>query len=367
MSNPIVEREPWSFEQTDQAINAASNYAREIFRDPKAERPETFTLTYLLATGQMLWPCTVYDACPDERLGEVTGGEPDNPEITIDEVGTTILEKMIRSSALPISDFYIEEGKKWEKTHKSTSFSQKYRAVLDPLDGSSLYRKRVKLMQEHPGQKPDISMLVQASGLTLFEISSASRDGDIWQPAVSGIVSLVEPSIVLAVGNNPSASGIFNWDPAHGGLVRAQVGRNPPVAKIASLPRHEASYQMTRGLFRENEIYPTFGGEGVRQFLLGNIELGLADMALGKPVAGEYKSGQPWYELANWATISSMLDYPVIILYEDKKRNIPLQAINVSQMMNVAFTNPHMPRLRVLISRNQQVHKVLLSRFPVNC
>lgn len=334
-------------------IDEVVDIAKRTFNDPLGKMPETLVLSYMIGAGGRLWPHVLPRAPIELSLTTVLDDDnPANPHIAVDGVGAGVFESIRhRFPSLNLAAFFIEERKKWE-THDYmgiTDPQNTFMAVLDPCDGTNLFGRRVQARLSGGTEEDNPVFLTQASGLTLYDID--------WNPVVSGIISLVDHSCLLASTRQPQVSGLYDYNVSSHKLTIKHLPLTKPQWQIATLPRHKASYDKTCKLFDERLVYQSFGGQALIRFVKGEIEMGLADTDLGRMDQGEYKSGQPPYELANWGAMAKMLGYSFSIYQFN-------QEISLQEMMEKFFIQgTTMPRLRVLISRNPKTHQELQTAY----
>lgn len=321
---PITyKKESASFDDVVRRIPDAIRFARvEAEHANIAKTPEgTFTLTYLLATRNLLRPVLADLNAVHPDFLKPTGGQEYNPERTIDAIGAFIaLDLADHTTAIPHFWMRTEESARWEsigQNGNSVEEGERF-AVIDPLDATSGIPAGIR---------------TQTSGIAIYD-----RQGNLKS---AGIVSLVDDGFVFIENVNGTLSvypeqlsAQYNTAPVTDSLRIGALNRR--MHTLRSLP-----------LFTEGHGQRSLdnsSGYATLALIQGRID------AITDPV-----KGSPWYENVIWLRVAQALGYPVT-----DKDNIP---VDIAAIVRKMITNHEGDSFRnpFIVSRTPDIHQKVLS------
>lgn len=302
------------------SYNSTINRAKDIVSKEKLTTSEgRFILTFLLATGNLI-------SSLGPELSEVKYGEPETAEKEIDLIGGEVADILLPgfiagNRGMGGTEIYIEERKKWEahpQFAKALSGENARMILVDPCDETT-------------------SPSYRSVGISIFD-----KEGKFLSGGVAGIEDKV---VVFIEGNRVSSVGFdggknVDNDPLY---INFAPGA-PENIRVATLGRRAKDEDGFWDLLRKispngYSVFQTFGGCALIKMLRGEIDA-MIDI---------YK-GQPWYEAAQWGGLAEKLGFSV--QYGDK---IPSAQVIISQ--------PTPARIKLLISRNKEIHSKILENI----
>lgn len=300
-----------------EAISFA-NVEMEAARE--ANTPEgKYTLTYLLATRNLLRPLMgdLHAIHPD--LLRPTGGYEYNPERSIDEVGTAVaLTLGKQTTTMPRFWLRTEESPRWERmSHDEAPLEEGDRfAIIDPLDESSGIA---------------LGNRVQSTGIAIY-----NKQGDL---LTIGIISLVDDSMMFA----ERVDGHLRIIPTTSDSPQEPQPNEP--LRVATLTRrmHELK---DLPIFTTNQgewTLPSIGGYAVMAMANGEID------TIIDPV-----KGNPWIEYCLWGPAAESLG---LVVTDPQGRPIDRAAIMRDAIKKDLISAS---RVRFVMSRTPEIHKRVL-------
>jgi fructose-1,6-bisphosphatase/inositol monophosphatase family enzyme len=321
--HPMIEPEQMTFQSIIRRIPEALAIAKiEAESSEMAKTPEgKFVATYLLATRGLLHPVLddLQKIGPDFLLP--IGGQEYNPERSIDEVGTIVVEQLAAENTdIPGLWIRSEESAKWQNAKEEDGEVREGKrfAVIDPLDMTSSIQKKDR---------------VQTTGIAIYD-----RNGEI---QAIGIASLVDHGFLLLENENGTVR-VFKADAQH----QHEANDTPRPLRIATLTRRMHKMRQLP-LFTEHE------GIWAMDCTSGYSILGLAEGNIDA-VIDPFK-GNPWYEVAIWIQAAKQLGFSV----SDKDGN-PLDiAAGIRRMIERHEGDSF--RIPFVVSRTPEIHARVLS------
>jgi len=253
----------------------------------------------------------------------ITGGNPDNPHLAIDNLARENLSVLLPNyvPSAKIKWLFIEEFDQGLPFYPTSNYN--WLGVFDPLDETSDIKR---------GKYTQTSALLMA-------------DPDSSTPPVGMITSLVDHRmIIFSNGQKPL---LFSYDEINNQLIPWRTWRkhHDDFICVATLSKRIPELESHTNIGRlPIEYTHTFGGFGLLEMVSGKID------AMIDPLVG-----QPWYEAILWGFMAEKLGF-VVTDARGRKHNF-------REYLKRAYeqNGKNMPRIPLVITKYPHIHEIILN------
>lgn len=316
-----------------QALENALETGFELANDADLTTDQArFSLGIVLAIKHVLDPIIRDSRLAQSSIIKTIGGDQGNPHRAIDMVGSMLMDKGLASYApwLGGGKLFVEERKTWQPLRKPidtdmlhTDHPAPYNIILDPCDGTS------HVTDGNP---------YLATAVTVLNPKN--------QFIASCLASLVTKAVIVVDKKTPH---LYNYTPEFRFLGETPIPQPGTKARfptrIATLDRRVPEL-IESGILRPSDTVTlrTFGGHAAIALVLGQVDL------LIDPI-----KGQPLYEAIHWGWPLSQVGYWV--------SNGSGETINFPSMVGESQESGRMPRVPIIIAKNEAIGRSFLDRM----